>query len=62
MSLVQIKIQNRKNLLKCLLLLSGDIVPNPGPIQVKENNVTPKNIYQTFKNCGMLFLHLNIPS
>ena len=34
MALAQIKIQNRKHLLQFLLLLSGDIEPNPGPIQV----------------------------
>ena len=44
--------------LKLILLLSGDISLNPGPIQ---NNHLKKN-WKTFRNKGLHFIHLNINS
>ena len=44
--------------LKLILLLSGDIILNPGPIQ---NDHLTEN-WKTFRNRGLHFIHLNINS
>ena len=54
--LSQLKIQNRNQFLKMILLLSGDIELNPGPSQLDENT------FCCFKERGLHFLHLNINS
>ena len=54
--LSQLKIQNRNQFFKFLLLLSGDVELNPGPNQPIENT------YSCFKKKGLHFFHLNINS
>ena len=44
--------------LKLILLLSGDVSLNPGPIQ----NYHLKENWKTFRNRGLHFIHLNINS
>ena len=44
--------------LKLILLLSGNISLNRGPIQ----NIHLKEIWKTFRNRGLHFIHLNINS
>ena len=55
-ALSQIKIQNRNQFFKFLLLLSGDVELNPGPTQLDENT------FSCFKERGLHFFHLNINS
>ena len=43
-----------------LLLLSGDIGLNPGPVQ--QDKMQCLNEWNTFKNRGLHFIHLNINS
>ncbi len=55
-ALSKLKIQNRNQFLKLLLLLSGDIELNPGPTQLDEKT------FSCFKERGLHFFHVNINS
>ena len=60
-SVSQLKIQDRDKFLRILLLLTGNVELNPGPVQ-QPVSATQANIYENFKCRGMHFFHLNINS
>ena len=57
-TLSKLKFKNIPSFFKHILLLSGDISLNPGPIQSQLNN----DIWSPFKRRGLHFIHLNINS
>ena len=70
-SILQLKIKNNGSFLKHLLLLSGDIAVNPGPVQFPPN--TQKGVPEThvkdnlsnfeiLNKRGLHFIHVNISS
>ena len=67
----QLKMKNDKSLFKHLILLSGDIEVNPGPVQFPQNtqNDIPNTQYKNdldkfemFNKRGLHFIHVNINS
>ena len=70
-SISKLQIRNDKSFFKHLLLLSGDIEVNPGPVQFPPNtqngilNTQDKNgldKFEMFKKRGLHFIHVNINS
>ena len=55
-ALCQLEIQNSHRFLRILLLLSGDVEFNPGPIRLDDNT------FSCFKERGLYFIHLKINS
>ena len=55
------KMKNKYNrlYLKIILILSGDIELNPGPV---DRNQIKKEDFEVFNNKGLHFMHLNISS
>lgn len=46
----------------CLLMLSGDIHPCPGPNTVPNSESHSKFDYKVFNNRGLHFIHINVRS
>ena len=60
MAITNLKYKDRNNFYQFLLLLSGDISLNPGPVQIYPTvNV---NIWKPLNKKGLHFLHININS
>ena len=57
LAISKIKYKNHFSFFQLLLLLSGDINPNPGP-----QTLQPDNIWTPFKKSGLHFIHININS
>ena len=57
MVMSKIKFKNHSNFYQLLLMLSGDINPNPGP---QEPQI--ENVWEIFNKKGLHFLHININS
>ena len=55
-----LRYQNYKNYFQLLLLLSGDISLNPGPINDSQQHKNDQ--WTTFKKRGLHFVHINIDS
>ena len=67
----QLQLKNNDSFFKHLLLLSGDIKVNPGPVQFppnaqkgmpKERNMIGLDKFEMFNNHGLHFIHVNIGS
>ena len=59
-SISKLKCQNLKSFSHLLLLFSGDISLNPGPVH--QDTLECLNEWNVFKNRGLHFIHLNINS
>ena len=67
----QLQLKNNDSFFKHLLLLSGDIEVNPGPVRFppnaqksmpKERNMNGLEKFEMFNNRGLHFIHVNINS
>ena len=59
-SISKLKYKNLNSFSQLLLLLSGDISLNPGPVH--QGTLQCSNEWNVFKNKGLDFIHLNINS
>ena len=59
-SISKLKYKNLNSFSQLLLLLSGDISLNPGPVH--QGTLQCSNEWNVFKNRGLHFIHLNINS
>ena len=59
-SISKLKYKNLNSFSQLLLLLSGDIRLNPGPVY--QGSLQCSNEWNVFKNRGLHFIHLNINS
>ena len=59
-SILKLKYKNLNSFPQLLLLLSGDISLNPGPVH--QGTLQCSNEWNVFKNRGLHFIHLNINS
>ena len=57
-SISKLKYKNLNSFSQLLLLLSGDISLNPGPVH--QGTLQCSNEWNVFKNRGLHFIHLNI--